>query len=419
MVFCLVTPPRGIEVRPQVLRSRVNQVATNVAVFGDHEPNTLEQLDDVASRAEHAALMADGHRRLRHADRRRRGLSQPGVGRRRRLRHRLRQRRDPHRPHAAGHARTRRSRCDDARRRDPGHRVASASAARIARTMRRSDHPLFEIARLGRAAAPHREALRSKARAQLGTVGSGNHYVDVFADESGRDLGRRAFRQPRLRPHGRVGLPRARRRAQKWGARVPEREVLLLARQPLGEDYWALMTLAGEYAYAGREWVARKVVVDPRRPRARARAQPSQLRVARGARRREARSSCARARRRRFPGRRASSAARWATTRSSCGARRTGRRRWRRAQRDALYSTVHGAGRVMSRTAAAGKRNRRTGEVHQPGRGLAGDDAAWVRDKGVILRGGGLDESPHVYRRLPEVLAARAARSRSCTLSGR
>jgi tRNA-splicing ligase RtcB len=30
----------------------------------------------------------------------------------------------------------------------------------------------------------------------------------------------------------------------------------------------------------------------------------------------------------------------------------------------------------------------------------------WVREKGVILRGGGVDESPHVYRRLPEVLAA-------------
>jgi tRNA-splicing ligase RtcB len=28
----------------------------------------------------------------------------------------------------------------------------------------------------------------------------------------------------------------------------------------MGQDYWALMTLAGEYAYAGREWVARKVV---------------------------------------------------------------------------------------------------------------------------------------------------------------
>src|SRR5256714_9581800 len=31
------------------------------AVFGQHEPNTLSQLEDVASRAERAALMADGH----------------------------------------------------------------------------------------------------------------------------------------------------------------------------------------------------------------------------------------------------------------------------------------------------------------------------------------------------------------------
>ena len=30
----------------------------------------------------------------------------------------------------------------------------------------------------------------------------------------------------------------------------------------------------------------------------------------------------------------------------------------------------------------------------------------WLGPKGVILRGGGLDESPHVYRRLPDVLAA-------------
>lgn len=75
-------------------------------------------------------------------------------------------------------------------------------------------------------------------------------------------------------------------------------------------------------------------------------------------------------------------------------------------QRDALYSTVHGAGRVMSRTQAAGKRNRRTGEVTSPGRVTPEMMQAWVKEKGVILRGGGLDESPHVYRRLTSVLAA-------------
>src|SRR6266542_223977 len=34
---------------------------TKVEVFGTHESNTLAQLQDVASRAQRAALMADGH----------------------------------------------------------------------------------------------------------------------------------------------------------------------------------------------------------------------------------------------------------------------------------------------------------------------------------------------------------------------
>ena len=75
-------------------------------------------------------------------------------------------------------------------------------------------------------------------------------------------------------------------------------------------------------------------------------------------------------------------------------------------QKAALYSTVHGAGRVMSRTQAAGKRNWRTGKVLKPGAVSPEMMHAWVRDKGVILRGGGLDESPHAYRRLPLVLEA-------------
>ncbi|MFL5608992.1 MAG: RtcB family protein, partial [Gemmatimonadaceae bacterium] len=76
------------------------------------------------------------------------------------------------------------------------------------------------------------------------------------------------------------------------------------------------------------------------------------------------------------------------------------------AQHDALYSTVHGAGRVMSRTQAAGKRKRRSREIVSPGLVTPEMMESWVKEKGVILRGGGLDESPHVYRRLPEVLAA-------------
>ena len=75
-------------------------------------------------------------------------------------------------------------------------------------------------------------------------------------------------------------------------------------------------------------------------------------------------------------------------------------------QRAALYSTVHGAGRVMSRTTAAGKLQRRTRRVIVPGRITPEVKREWVEGKGVALRGGGPDESPHVYRRLPAVLAA-------------
>lgn len=78
-------------------------------------------------------------------------------------------------------------------------------------------------------------------------------------------------------------------------------------------------------------------------------------------------------------------------------------------QRDAMFSTVHGAGRVMSRTQAAGKRNWRTGKVLSAGAVSPQMMQSWVREKGVILRGGGLDESPHVYRRLPDVLASQGS----------
>ena len=70
--------------------------------------------------------------------------------------------------------------------------------------------------------------------------------------------------------------------------------------------------------------------------------------------------------------------------------------------------------RVMSRTAAAGKvkwlRDEATGKK-VPTRVSAGAVSPemmqeWLTREGVILHGGGLDESPHAYRRLPEVLAA-------------
>lgn len=83
--------------------------------------------------------------------------------------------------------------------------------------------------------------------------------------------------------------------------------------------------------------------------------------------------------------------------------------------RAALRSTIHGAGRVMSRRRAAGRvrwrkdeHGRRVQEVIRPGEISREMMADWLRRAGVELRGAGTDESPHVYRRLPDVLAAHA-----------
>jgi tRNA-splicing ligase RtcB len=76
-----------------------------------------------------------------------------------------------------------------------------------------------------------------------------------------------------------------------------------------------------------------------------------------------------------------------------------------------LYSTVHGAGRVMSRTEARGRsvRDPETGKrVRQQGRIRHDDMMAWLRTKGVTLVGGDLDEAPQAYRRLDDVLAHHA-----------
>src|SRR5699024_5951452 len=73
--------------------------------------------------------------------------------------------------------------------------------------------------------------------------------------------------------------------------------------------------------------------------------------------------------------------------------------------RNAFYSTVHGAGRIMSRTQAAGKRRKgkRTGGAIQPNQMHKA-----VLDFGFELRGGGTDECPFVYRKLQDVLDAHA-----------
>jgi tRNA-splicing ligase RtcB len=77
--------------------------------------------------------------------------------------------------------------------------------------------------------------------------------------------------------------------------------------------------------------------------------------------------------------------------------------------REALFSTVHGAGRIMSRTAAKGKFVK-VGKKRIRQEGLVRHDEMmkWLHHRGIILRGGDLDEAPQAYRRLPDVLNAHA-----------
>jgi tRNA-splicing ligase RtcB len=373
-----------------------------IRIFGEHEPNTIAQLEDVASRAERAALMADGHQGYvmpiggvaAYSNR----VSVVGVGF----------------DIACGNAAIR---TDLTLHGTPGlierlpgiaDEIQDVVSFGMGRKNRADDapvdHPLFASASWDALPSHARDGLRRKARAQLGTVGSGNHYVDVFVDESdaiwvGVHFGSRGF------GHTVASGFLAISQGEKWGRRVPEREVLLPLEMPTGHDYWALMNLAGEYAYAGREWVARKVV--------------SLL----GARELElvhnhhnfawreehdgesvivVRKGATPA----FPGQTGFVGGSMGDDAVIVQGTTAPGTPTETLQREAMFSTVHGAGRVMSRTQAAGKRNWRTGKVLKPGAVSPGMMEAWVREKGVLLRGGGLDESPHVYRRLPEVLAA-------------
>jgi tRNA-splicing ligase RtcB (3'-phosphate/5'-hydroxy nucleic acid ligase) len=377
-------------------------ISKHVAVFGDHEPNTLAQLHDVASRAERAALMADGHQGYvmpiggvaAYAEK----VSVVGVGF----------------DIACGNAAIRTNLTLHG---TPGlverlpalaDEIQDVVSFGVGRKNRSDDapvdHALFRSDAWNALPGHAREGLRSKARAQLGTVGSGNHYVDVFADETGTiwvgvHFGSRGF------GHTVASGFLALSQNAKWGQRVPEREALLGLDTPIGQDYWALMSLAGEYAYAGREWVARKVVslLDAEEVELVHNHHNFAWREEHDGRevvvvRKGATPA--------FPGQKGFIGGSMGDDAVIVQGAIAAGTPIETLQREALFSTVHGAGRVMSRTQAAGKRNWRTGKILSPGRVSPQMMHEWVREKGVILRGGGLDESPHAYRRLPSVLDA-------------
>ena len=139
----------------------------------------------------------------------------------------------------------------------------------------RVEHELFDDTDAWRES--DMDAYRQKAVGQLGTVGSGNHYVDLMRDESGFvwigvHFGSRGL--------GHTSATRYLKAAGgKDGMNVPP--AVVDEDSEIGRRYIAAMQLAGRYAYAGREWVIERVRKINRRRRHRHGAQPPQLRLAR------------------------------------------------------------------------------------------------------------------------------------------
>jgi tRNA-splicing ligase RtcB (3'-phosphate/5'-hydroxy nucleic acid ligase) len=254
------------------------------------------------------------------------------------------------------------------------------------------DHALFDSALWHE--VPEIKHLKGMARDQLGTVGSGNHYVDLFEDEDGwiwigvhfgsRGLGHRTATTFVKLAGGADG--------------IDVEPTIVHQDSELGQKYIAGMSLAGEYAYAGREWVVERVrsiiggavtdVVHNHHNFAwHERHGNRDLWVVRKG------ATPA------FPGQRG-------FVGGSMGDDAVILSGIESEEATASFcSTVHGAGRILSRTQARGKRNRKTGEVLAPGLITPDDMQAWLRARGVLLHGGDVDEAPQAYRRLPEVLA--------------
>src|SRR6266576_3664219 len=269
----------------------------------------------------------------------------------------------------------------------------------IGRTSKtRIDHELFEdpawqLAPMG--------GLKKAAADQLGTVGGGNHYVDLFADEQdriwvgvhfgSRGLGHKTATHFLKAAGGKDGMDVA--------------PTVVEETSEIGRDYLAGMHLAGRYAYAGREAVARHVVRGILGAQIAEEVHNHHNFAWRERHNSEDYWVVRKGATPAFPGQKGFVGGSMGDDAVIIQGVASDSAEVRDLQARALYSTVHGAGRVMSRTAAAGKRTRR-GKVTKPGAISREMMLEWVAQKGVVLRGGGADESPHVYRRLPEVLAA-------------
>jgi len=260
----------------------------------------------------------------------------------------------------------------------------------------RVDHELFEDE--GWKVAPI-QGLKEMARDQLGTVGGGNHYVDIFADEQDRIWVGVHFGSRGLGHKTATHFLKA--AGGKDGMDVPP--TVVPVNSIIGSDYLTGMRLAGRYAYAGREAVARHVVREILGAKIMEEVHNHHNFAWRENHDGEEFWVVRKGATPAFPGQRGFVGGSMGDEAVIIEGVDSGE------SREALYSTVHGAGRIMSRTAAKGKFER-VGSKRIRRDGLVRHDEMmkWVADRRVELRGGDVDEAPQAYRRLPEVLKAHA-----------
>ena len=236
-------------------------------------------------------------------------------------------------------------------------------------------------------------SLKEMARNQLGTVGSGNHYVDLFTDEEDRvwigvHFGSRG-----------LGHKTATHFLKAAGASdgVDVEPCVFSTNSDLGAEYLEAMRLAGDYAYAGRDWVCGRVAQILGAPIVeevhnhhnyawREQHEGEQFWVVRKG------ATPA------FPGQRGFVGGTMGEQSVILEGVENEHARY------SLYSTVHGAGRALGRREATGVVDRNTGEVKRAGKVTPEMMRSWVDRAGIELRGAGLDESPDCYKRLDEVL---------------
>jgi tRNA-splicing ligase RtcB len=248
--------------------------------------------------------------------------------------------------------------------------------------------------------------LKDLAASQLGTIGAGNHYVDLFADEEGAlwigvHFGSRGFGHKTCT--GFLNLAKGRPfGARPGGENMHAPATLFSLASPLGQDYYAAMKLAGRYAYAGRDYICQRVL---------------EILGARAVEEVHNHHN--------FAWQEEHGGEKLIVVRKGATPAWPGQRCFiggsmgdiaviaegvdTPAARKLLRSTVHGAGRTMSRTQAAGKKRWRGGRLHRTGGQITRQQMnAAVKARGVVLRGADTDEAPQVYKNLEEVLGHHA-----------